>query len=61
MIEQKLSDRQQDEFRKNALHQNKSFNKVYLSVSAATKMLNHAVSGVPNEVMGLLQGFYQYS
>ena len=30
-------------------------------MSAATKMLNHAVSGIPNEVMGLLQGFYQFN
>lgn len=28
-------------------------------MSAATKMLNHACWGVPQEVMGLVQGFYQ--
>ena len=32
---------------------------MYLSVTAAAKMLNHACYGQPKEVMGLLQGFFQ--
>jgi proteasome lid subunit RPN8/RPN11 len=28
-------------------------------VTAAAKMLNHATFGVPNEVMGLMTGFYR--
>ena len=34
------------------------FNKVFLSVTAAIKMLNHAHFGQPKEVMGLLQGTF---
>jgi hypothetical protein len=59
MIERPLSEAERNQMRKTALENHKSFTKVYLSVSAAAKMLNHAVSGVPNEVMGMTQGFYQ--
>jgi hypothetical protein len=60
MIEkQQQSEEELSQLRKIALDNPKSFRKVYLSVSAAAKMLNHAVSGIPNEVMGMCQGFYQ--
>jgi hypothetical protein len=44
--------------RKKARTENKFFNKVYVTVTAASKMLNHAKFGEPEEVMGLLQGLY---
>jgi len=59
MIEQNLTNDEKEDLRNIARKSNKSFSKVYMSVSAASKMLNHAVSGIPKEVMGLLQGFYQ--
>lgn len=37
----------------------KFFKTVELSVLAASKMLNHAHFGQPQQVMGLLQGFYK--
>lgn len=59
MIEKQLTREEKDQLREIAIKENKSFSKVYMSVSAASKMLNHAVSGVPKEVMGFLQGFAQ--
>ena len=59
MIEIELSEEQNSAIRLKARKQNKFFTKVYLSVTAASKMLNHACHGQPKEVMGLLQGFYQ--
>lgn len=46
-----------EEMRQKAKNIHKYFKKVELSVSAAAKMLNHAVFGQPEEVMGLLQGY----
>ena len=59
MIERTLSTDEQDGIRLKARTKNKYFVKVYLTVTAAAKMLNHAHFGQPKEVMGLLQGFYQ--
>ena len=59
MIEKTLTEEKREEIRSCCVKNNKPFTKVYLSVSAGSKMLNHSCSGIPNEVMGLLQGFYQ--
>ena len=55
-FEQILSEEKDSAIRKNAHTVIKYFNKVYLMVTAACKMLNHAHFGQPREVMGLLQG-----
>ena len=59
MIERELTEDENSAIRLKARKTNKFFTKVYLTVTAAAKMLNHACYGQPKEVMGLLQGFYQ--
>lgn len=59
MRDLKLSEQEKDEIRLKGRTIKGYFNKVYMSVSAAAKMLNHSHFGQPKEVMGLLQGFYQ--
>lgn len=55
-FEKKISQEEADRIRLKGIKQIKYFNKVYLHVSAAAKMLSHARFGEPREVMGLLQG-----
>ena len=55
-VERPLTEAESDRIRLRARKEVKYFNKVYLSVTAASKMLNHAHFGQPREVMGLLQG-----
>ena len=55
-IERTLSEEQDTAIRKKARTVVKYFDKVYVMVTAASKMLNHAHFGQPREVMGLLQG-----
>ena len=47
MQEPYLSDSQRDDIRKKAKTFNKYFTKVYMTVTAAAKMLNHAHHGQP--------------
>ena len=47
----------QEAIRHKARKIHKYFKKAYISVSAVTKMFNHAAFGQPEEVMGLLQGY----
>jgi len=51
-----LSEDEASRIRKLGRNQPKYFNKVYVTVTAAAKMLSHAHFGEPREVMGLLQG-----
>lgn len=46
-----------DLMRKKSQTRHKYFKKVKMTVTAAAKMLDHAVFGQPQEVMGLMQGF----
>lgn len=55
-VERPLTEAESDRIRLRGRKEVKYFNKVYLSVTAASKMLNHAHFGQPREVMGLLQG-----
>lgn len=55
-LEKKISQEEADRIRLRGIKEIKYFNKVYLHVSAAAKMLSHARFGEPREVMGLLQG-----
>jgi len=47
MIEIELSEEENSKIRLNARKQNKYFTKVYLSVTAAAKMLSHGCYGQP--------------
>lgn len=47
MIEYELSEEENSKIRLKARKQNKYFTKVYLSVTAAAKMLNHGCHGQP--------------
>lgn len=60
-LEKKISGEEADKIRLKGIKQVKYFNKVYLHVSAAAKMLSHARFGEPREVMGLLQGISPHS
>ena len=55
-IEKKISQEEADRVRLRGIKEVKYFNKVYLHVTAAAKMVSHAHFGIPREVMGLLQG-----
>ncbi len=54
--ERTLSEAETDHIRKQGRITPKYFNKAYVTVTAAAKMLSHAHFGEPREVMGLLQG-----
>ena len=54
-----LTPEQDENIRKKTRNESKYFRKVEVTVTAAAKMLNHATFGVPNEVMGLMTGFYR--
>lgn len=55
-VEKTLSESEGDRIRKQGRTTPKYFNKAYVTVTAAAKMLSHAHFGEPREVMGLLQG-----
>ena len=55
-FERTLTEDEDSNIRKKTRTQVKYFNKVYVMVTAASKMLSHAHFGQPREVMGLLQG-----
>ena len=57
-MEKTISQGEADRIRLKGRKEIKYFNKVYLHVTAAAKMLSHAHFGIPKEVMGLLQGSY---
>lgn len=54
--ERTLTETETDYIRKQGRITAKYFNKAYVTVTAAAKMLSHAHFGEPREVMGLLQG-----
>lgn len=54
--ERTLTEAETDYIRKQGRITPKYFNKAYVTVTAAAKMLSHSHFGEPREVMGLLQG-----
>lgn len=60
-VEKTLTENERERIRKLGRTTPKYFNKAYVTVTAAAKMLSHAHFGEPREVMGLLQGTYKSS
>lgn len=58
MFQGSLTVEESKRIRQMCLSKPRYFKKVKLSVTAASKMLNHASAGQPYEVLGLLQGSY---
>lgn len=55
-VEKKIGEEEANAIRRRGMKELKYFNKVYVHVTAAAKMVSHAHFGIPREVMGLLQG-----
>ena len=55
-VEKKIGEEEANTIRRRGMKELKYFNKVYVHVTAAAKMVSHAHFGIPREVMGLLQG-----